>query len=123
MAHGLYGDERICRELGILNQIAEKHGLGEFFRDKVRRSKRYREKVPFEGSGINPTAFFLDASSYNLDNIFDAAYAAQNIYQVYLDLKPTSIAKIIAASIKYKVRAMSKGKHFPPESEWSTSNH
>ena len=119
LAHGLYGDERICRELEILNQIAEKHGLGEFFRDRVRRSNRYRGKVPFEGSGINTSAFFLDANSYHLHNIFDAAYAVQNIYQVYSDLKLSSLVKIIAGSIKYRCRAMGKGNPFPPESEWA----
>ena len=59
LSHGLYGEERICRELSILNKIAEKHGLGPFFRDKVSRSKRFVKKVPFEGDGINASAFFL----------------------------------------------------------------
>lgn len=122
LAHGLYGDERICRELEILNQIAEKHGLGEFFRDRVRRSNRCRKKVSFEGSGINTSAFFLDASAYHLHNIFDAAYAVQNIYQVYSDLKPSSLLKMIARSIKYRCRAMGKGNPFPPESEWGRSS-
>jgi glycosyltransferase involved in cell wall biosynthesis len=63
LAHGLYGDERISRELEILNQIAEKHELGEFFRGKVRRSNRYRKRSYFEGSGINTSAFFLDGYS------------------------------------------------------------
>jgi glycosyltransferase involved in cell wall biosynthesis len=118
LAHGLYGDARINRELAILNQIAENHGLGKYFRDRVRRSTRCRKKVPFEGSGINISAFFIDASSYHLHNIFDAAYAAQNIYQVYSDLKLSSLAKMIARSIKYRLRVMGKGNPFPPESEW-----
>jgi glycosyltransferase involved in cell wall biosynthesis len=119
LAHGLYGDERINRELEILNQIAEKHGLGEFFRERVRRSNRYRKRGPFEGSGINTSMFFLDAYSYRLNNIFDAAYAAQNIYQVYSDLKFSSLFKFIARSIKYRCHAMGKGNPFPPEPEWS----
>ena len=119
LAHGLYGDERISRELGILNQVAEKHGLGEFFRDRVRRTKRCMEKIPFEGSGINTSAFFIDANSYRIHNIFDAAYAVQNIYQVYSNLKFSSLVKIIARSIKYRCRSMGKGNPFPPEPEWS----
>lgn len=122
LAHGLYGGERICRELAILNQIAEKHGLGKFFRDKVRRSKRCREKVPFQGSGINASAFFMDASSYNLNDIFDAAYAAQYIYQLYSDLKLLSLVKMIARSIKYQFLSMGKGNPFPPDSEWGRSS-
>jgi hypothetical protein len=119
LAHGLYGDERIGRELEILNQIAEMHGLGEFFREKVRKSNRYRKRSHFEGSGINTSAFFLDGYTYNLQNIFDAAYAAENIYQAYSDLAPTSLAKIIARSIMYRFRAISKKTPFPPESEWA----
>jgi hypothetical protein len=119
LAHGLYGEERICRELKILNQIAEMHGLGEFFREKVRRSYQKRKRFFFVGSGINASAFLLDGYSYNLHNIFDAAYAVQNIYQAYSDLKLASLVKIIARSLMYRFRAMGKGNPFPPESEWS----
>jgi glycosyltransferase involved in cell wall biosynthesis len=122
LAHGLYGDERICRELEILNQIAEKHGLGEFFRDKVRRTKRCRKKSYFEGCGINASAFFLDANSYNLHNIFDAAYAAQNIYQVYSDMSLSFLVKMVARSFVYKFRTKGKGNPFPHESEWRKIN-
>jgi glycosyltransferase involved in cell wall biosynthesis len=122
LTHGLYGEERICRELQILNQIAEKHGLGVFFRDEVRRTKRYRKKSPFEGSGINANAFFLDGKTYNLHNIVDAAYAAQNIYQVYIDMKPSSLVNMISRSIMYRLRTIGKGNLFPPESEWDKRN-
>jgi glycosyltransferase involved in cell wall biosynthesis len=118
LAHGLYGEERVCRELQIMNQIAEMHGLGAFFREKVRRSKRYRKRTPFEGSGINTRAFFLDGKTYSLHNIFDAAYSAQNIYQVYSDMRPSSLIKIISRSLIYRLRAIGKGNPFPPESEW-----
>jgi glycosyltransferase involved in cell wall biosynthesis len=122
LAHGLYGEGRICRELQILNQIAEKHGLGEFFRDKVRRSKRYRKRYPFEGSGINTNVFLLDGHTYNLHNIFDAAYAAQNIYQVYFDMKPTSLVEIIFRSLMYRFNSIGKGSLFPTESEWGRNS-
>ena len=118
LAHGLYGEDRICRELQILNKIAEKHGLGEFFREKVRKSKRYRKKSHFEGNGINKNFIFLDGKTYNLHNIFDAAYAAQNIHQVLSDLKPVSLLKIISRSIRYRLNTMGKGKPFPFESAW-----
>jgi len=123
LAHGLYGDERICRELEILNQIAEKHELGEFYRRKVRRSNRYRKRSYFAGSGVNASAFFLDGYAYNLHNIFDAAYAAQNIYQAYSDLKLRPFVKIIARSLMYRFRALGKGDPFPPESEWAKDNN
>jgi len=122
LAHGFRGEDRICRELKILNQIAEMHGLGEFFRGKVRRSYRKRKRSPFSGSGISANVFFLDGYSYNLHNIFDAAYAAQNLYQAYSDMKLTSLANIIARSFMYRFRAIGKGNPFPPESEWGRNS-
>jgi glycosyltransferase involved in cell wall biosynthesis len=119
LAHGLYGEERICRELQILNQIAGMHGLGEFFRKKARLSKRYRKRSPFEGSGLNTNFFLLNGKSYNIHNIFDAAYAAQNIHQVYSDLKPKSLIDIVSRSLKYRFQSIGKGDPFPPESEWA----
>ena len=118
LSNGLYGDDRIGRELGILNQIAEKHGLGNYFRDKVRQTKRCRKKSYFEGSGINASAFFLDADSYNLRNIFEAAYAAQTIYQAYSDMNPSFLFRMIARSLVYKFRSKGNGNPFPTESEW-----
>ena len=123
LAHGLFGEERINRELQILAKIAEKHGLSEFFREHVHKSKRYRKRYPFEGSGINANAFFLDGRTYNLHNIFDAAYAAQSIYQVYCDMKPASIVKMVFRSLLYRYRAIGKGNPFPPESEWGCSKN
>jgi hypothetical protein len=118
LGHGLYGAERICSQLEILNQIAEKHGLGKFFRNKVLHSKRCREKAPFKGSGINEKAFYLDASTYHLHDIYDAAYAAKHLYQAYLDLMPSTLVKTIYRSMKYRYQGMGKGSLFPPESEW-----
>ena len=122
LAHGLYGEERVCRELQILNNIAEMHGLGEFFREKVRRSKRYRKKTSFEGSGINKNFFFMDGKTYNLHNIFDSAYAARYIYQVYSEMTPASLVNMVSRSLMYRLHSMGKGNLFPAESEWSRNS-
>jgi hypothetical protein len=122
LRHGLYGDERICREFGILNNIADKHGLGEFFRERVRRTNRFRKKDPFEGYGINETAFFLDADDYRIYDIFDAAYAAKDIYQVYSDFKASFFFKMVSKSIKYRFNSLGKGRAFPGESDWNSNN-
>jgi len=119
LSSGMYGEERIARELGILYNIAIKHGLGEFFRKKVRHSNFYRQRLPFTGNGIKPNGFFLDGDAYHLHNIFDAAYAAQNICQVYSDLSSASFPRAIARSLVYRLREMHrKGNPFPHESEW-----
>ena len=119
LSHGLYGEERICRELSILNKIAEKHGLGDFFIDRVKHSKRYVKKTPFEGDGINTSAFFLDADKYKINDIFDASYAVQNIYQFYYDFKPSFFGRIITKSLIYKYRSLGVGNSFPHESNWT----
>ncbi len=122
LSFGQYGEDRINRELRILYQISKKHGLSEYFRKKVRASKRFHQRLPFTGSGINAYGFYLDGDIYHLHNIFDAAYAAQNICQVYSDLTSTSFARAVVRSLVYRLHAMRKGDPFPHESEWLTIN-
>lgn len=122
LSAGTYGEERIARELGILYKIAEMHGLGEYFRGKVRRSKRYRQRLRFVGSGIHANGFYLDGGIYHLHNVFDAAYAAQNICQVYSDLTSTSFARHVVQGLVRRLRGKRKGNPFPQESEWCTIN-
>lgn len=127
LSFGLYGEDRVTRELNILYKIAIKHGLDDFFRKKVRSSKRYIQRSPFTGNGIGygkkTYGFYLDGDAYQINDIFDAAYAAQNICQIFSDL--TSWRKLTSAivrSIAFKLRSMRKGKPFPHESEWRQLN-
>ncbi len=122
LAHAMYGEERIGRELRILNRIAEMHGLGEFYRKRVRSSYRRAARLPFVGSGIKLNAFYLDGQAYNVQNIFEAAYAVQYIYQFYSDLRLPSLVRIIVRSLVYGLRALGKGDPFPPESAWGGSD-
>lgn len=119
LSSGMYGDERIGRELGILNNIAEKHGLGEFFRKKVSLKNCYQQRSPFTGNGINTNRFYFDGNAYHLENILDAAYATQYLYQAYTDFNFKSIISIFSKSVMYRLNAMKKGNPFPPESEWN----
>lgn len=118
LTHGLYGEDRIRRELNILNNIAELHGIGDYYRKKVSSSRRRKPKKPFEGSGVSPNALFFDADVYQLHNIFDAAYAAQHIGQFYSDLKLSSLKNIVVRSVNYAYKNFGKGAPFPPEEEW-----
>ena len=118
LAHGLYGDDRVCRELSILANIAKKHDLIGFFRDKVKKSKRSKKRLPFQGNGLNTSCLFFDGETYNIQNIFDASYAAQNIYQIYNNLTIKSLATIISRSLRYKISSLGAGNSFPSESDW-----
>jgi glycosyltransferase involved in cell wall biosynthesis len=118
LSFGMYSDERIGRELSILHQIAIMHKLEDFFLKKVKSIKRYRKRSPFTGNGVNAYGIYLDGAAYNLHNVFDAAYAAQSICQVYSDLTSPSMFADLARSFAYRIRAMKKGGAFPEKSEW-----
>jgi glycosyltransferase involved in cell wall biosynthesis len=118
MAHGLYGEDRICRELKILNAIAGYHDLGEFFHERVRRATRYRSRRPYEGTGINTTSFLLDASTCQIENVVDAAYAAQALYSLYSEASLSSMIAILGRSLRYRLASMRSGDKFPPQEAW-----
>ena len=118
LGHGLYGDERLGREIKILNEIAEAHGLGEDFRRRLSRARRRRKKSPYEGSGLSPRAFFLDAEEFRIANIFDAAQAVQYLYPVYERARLGPLFRLAAGSLAYYLRGRGRGRRFPPESEW-----
>ena len=127
LSFGLYGQDRITRELEIMYQVAIKHGLGDFFRKKVSLKNRYVQRSPFTGHGIgygkNTYGFYLDAETYHVHNVFDAAYAVQNICQVYSDLTTwKTFTNTVFRSLAYRLRSMRKGKPFPQESEWLSIN-
>ncbi len=123
LSFGLYGEDRISRELGILFQIAVHHGLGEFFLEKVRTSHRHRQRVPFMGNGVGygkkAYGFYVDADIYSIHNVLDAAYVAQCICQAYSDVSTwKSLKDTIFRSLAFRFQAMRKGNPFPHESEW-----
>lgn len=122
LEHGLYGENRITRELLILKKIAELHKLDTFFLEKVAKSRRFREKKRFTGSGITPNLFLLDDALYDIHDIFDAAYAAKDVYRTYSVLTPKYFIKTLLRSIIYRFRSMRKGNRFPPEAEWNKNN-
>ena len=118
LSSGAYGDQRIGRELVILSKIAKMHGLVDFFDKKVKNSKCYKQRKPFNGNGINTDKFYLDADAFRIKNIFDAAYAVQNICKIYSDLSFKSVSSALGSSLNHRFRAMQKGNPFPKKSEW-----
>ena len=120
LSSGMYGDQRIGRELAILSKIADLHGLSDFFQKKVKKTKCYAKRDPFTGHGISTDKIYLDGDDYHIKNIFDASYAVQNIYQVYSDLTFKSVMNTISRSFNHRIRAMrGESSSFPPESEWN----
>lgn len=122
LSHGLYAGERICRELAILNRIADQHGLGDFFRETVRGARRRRPKAPFTGSGVSTKAFFLDAATFRIRDIFDAAYAAHNYYELIANGRRESILAAFSNSVRYRFASLARGAPFPQEAEWISTD-
>lgn len=117
LADGLFAEDRIARELAILHRIAEHHGLGEFFRHRVRVTRRNKRKT-LEGNAISPIRFYLDCSRYGIHTVFDAAYVAHYMHQMALMLTPSTIWNTASNSLGYRLRSLPIGPRFPAESEW-----
>jgi glycosyltransferase involved in cell wall biosynthesis len=113
LAHGLYGDDRLMRELTILRHIAAFHGLESHFSNLLQQSRRKKAKQPFAGNGINPRAIFLDASRLNIHDIVDAAHAAQHLIPFYAELMPKNLLGAFRNSLRYFLAASGKGGKFP----------
>jgi len=118
LANGVYAEDRINRELAILDKIAQHHGLEAFFRGKVKETRRRQSRKPFVGNGITPSQVLLDCDMLRIHNIFDAAYFSYVLYQVLSKISFGTIRKLVADSLKYKMQQLRKGNGFPPESEW-----
>ena len=118
LANGLYAADRVNRELGILHNIAQHHGLETFFRAKVKQMRRGRSRKPFAGNGITPSQVLLDCDMFEIRNVFDAAYVSYFIYQLLSKFNLGAARMLIADSLKYKVHQIRKGDRFAPESEW-----
>jgi hypothetical protein len=114
LAHGLYGDDRLLRELAILRNIAAFHGLDEHFATLLQQGRRRKPKLPFSGNGINPRAIFIDASRLKIHDIVDAAHAAQHLIPFYAELMPKKILAAVTNSLRYFLASRGKGARFPP---------
>jgi len=122
LAHGLYAEARIVRELRILDHIAELHGLKEFFRRQVASTRRYMKKCPFEGNGISPTLLFIDGTKFGVNNIFDAAYAAHFYHNFSTKVSAPLIIEALANSLTYRLQSVRKGEPFPSDVEWQSDS-
>lgn len=113
LAHGLYGEDRLLREMELLRQVALHHGLVEYFDSLVANSSRKKPKSPFMGNGINPRSIFLDATQYGIHDIFEASYAASYLGRFYADLMPRRLLGTVKRSLGYFLASSGKGDAFP----------
>jgi len=118
LKHGLYGEERIVRELKILSNISKKHNLDTYFNDLVSKSRRYKGKAPLKGNATNLQALYLEAKPLGVNNIIDAAYASKILFKTQSQITLKSVAEMIFNSVKYRLRSRKKGDVFPSINVW-----
>jgi hypothetical protein len=114
---GLFAHDRVARELSILYGVSLHHGLGDFFRGKVRTMRRNTRKA-LEGNAIAPTRVYIDATEQRIENVFDAAYFAYFAHATSATMTPGTFWKAITNSARYRTLSVRKGPAFPDESEW-----
>lgn len=114
---GLFAYDRTVRELSILYGIAMHHGLGDFFRAKVRSTRRNARK-PLEGNAISPKRVYIDATQQKIENVFDAAYFAYFAHAMSSSLSSGTVWNALTNSARYRMLSIKKGAPFPDESEW-----
>ena len=118
LGHGLFSENRLARELNILSEIADMHGLGEFFTDTLGRTRRKVQKDHFAGNGLSLGQFFLDGDLYGLHNIFDAAYFAYCAHEFLPKISLSMVGQAMCNSLRYRLRSKRRGEPFPSESSW-----
>jgi glycosyltransferase involved in cell wall biosynthesis len=118
LAHGLFSDNRMARELSILAAIADEHRLGNDFRRRVQGMRKFVRKDPFAGNGISPRQVFLDGDQFGLRDIFDAAYFAYCAHGLVPRLSLPLIGRALGNSLYYRLRSRMRGERFPPEAAW-----
>jgi glycosyltransferase involved in cell wall biosynthesis len=118
LSNGLYSDERLGRELAILRNIAEKHGMSSFFRRLLRDNKRFVTKPYFAGSGVRPGQILLDGESFGIKDIVDAAFFTSAYVNVSVAAGVAPAFRALFRSVGYKLRSLRRAGGFPDESTW-----
>jgi glycosyltransferase involved in cell wall biosynthesis len=119
LAHGLYSDNRLNRELKILNEIAVYHNLEDFYLAALDKKFKYAKKSPIEGNALAINRLFLDCTLYEINDILDAAYLVSLMYRILPKTSISTIIKAIFNSIRFKINSNKRGDRFPEKYTWN----
>lgn len=100
LADGSYAKSRIARELEIISGVAEYHGLGEMFRETLRKAKR-NKRGHLDGNAISANRLYLDGDKYCISNIVEAAYFAYYFHAFGSKFDAKSIFQMLSNSFRY----------------------
>ena len=114
LSSGFYSKDRIFRELHIVKKIAEKHDLMDYFNFLLKSSRRQKNRDHgFEGSGLSPSKFFFDSITFEINNIYDAAYATKLFYHLTSSISIRNFLFLLRKSIKHYFSKSRLGEKFP----------
>lgn len=74
-----YADNRMERELLIMEEIAKQHNIVEEYHNMLRVAKKYAISRMDYKTAITRNRLYIDVLELDIHNIFDASYAAYNI--------------------------------------------
>ena len=117
---GLFAEDRVARELAILYGVAQHHGLGDSFRERVNKTRQNKRRT-LEGNAISPSRIYINATEYGINNLVDAAYVAHYMHQIVPKFTLTTVLELLRNSLNYRLLSLRKGARFPQESEWLKS--
>jgi hypothetical protein len=117
---GLFAQDRIGRELSILQRVAECHGLQDFFRRLVGSAHRNARRT-LEGNAVSPNRVYLDGTQLGMENVFDAAYFAYYAHALSASVTASTVWRALTASVRYRLMSLRRGASLPEESEWATA--
>lgn len=118
LAHGLYSDNRLERELKILHRIAVYHGLEDFYFKALGKKRRYAKKNRLEGNAIALHRLFIDCTLYDINNIFEASYGVSLLYRILPKMSIKTVFIALWNSIRFKMKSTKIGEKFPENSSW-----
>ena len=72
-----FGESRIQREVDILYEIAKLHNLTDFLTELLKNTKRHGVQTLEIGNAVSRNMIYVSPKEYDIENIFDASYAAK----------------------------------------------
>jgi hypothetical protein len=118
LSNAQWAQERVDRELGILDEIAKYHRLDDWFGRELMKTKRNLWK-PLEGGAISPSKIFINCSENGINTITKGAYVAYSMHKVLPKVRLKSILAALINSIAHKLLFLKLG---PPLSKRKTAS-
>mgnify|MGYP000879895462 FL=1 len=105
-----FGEDRIEREVEILYNIAAKHKLTDYLSTLLSTTKRTGIPKLIIGNAISRNMIYINPKEFDIQNIYDAAYAAKYIRKTITKINVHSLVEAFQESISiYKSKKQANG--------------